>query len=382
MSTTHPRIRSDLRRMGVGNVQISTRARTLREHHRRVALFDELVEQGQVALLKALVAGTLSWEELIDHKRRNSGRVGADALGDVALHRELWAVVSELAPSLGKQDSTRKRYALSLRTAAKLPAGLWPATPMRVRDLEDVEWATLRARWPGRSAADWNHLGRAVRALLTAYVGKTSPFRERTMKRFPWEVEQERVADLTPEVFWRVMAASPEALRPVWMTLVVTGMRVRSEYLRSTPAALMPNIHAVRVPGTKTAASLGVVAVHETLWPWVVAAIPSPLRYKWLRIHWCRACVKAGAGQWTAPLEEEDGASTQPESGYTGLRMHDLRHALGQWATDQGVPTNVVQDQLRHQTEAMTRRYSRMANSRKVANAINVTLSSPEEKGA
>jgi len=34
------------------------------------------------------------------------------------------------------------------------------------------------------------------------------------------------------------------------------------------------------------------------------------------------------------------------------------------------VPTNVVQDQLRHATEAMTRRYSRMANSRQVAEAM------------
>jgi integrase len=371
MTTTFPRIRCDLRRMGVGKVQMSTRAKTEREHNRRVTLFYDLVEQGQVALLKALVAGTLSWEDLVDHRRRNHGRVGADALGDVALHQEVWEAVPAIVPTMGKRKSTRNRYALSLRTAEALGDGVWPAIPLRVRDLETVVWAGVRAAWPAESASDWNHLGRAVRRFLRLYLGDESTFPRRVMKRFPWEVETERVPDLTPDVFWRVMAASPEALRPVWMTLVVTGMRVRSEYLRCAASDLMPNLPAVKVPGTKTAKSLGVVAVHRSLWKWVEAAVPSPLRYKWLRIHWCRACVAAGAGSWTEPDEER---------GYSGLHMHDLRHALGQWATDQGVPTAVVQDQLRHQTEAMTRRYSRMTNARQVADAIGVTLLSPEEK--
>jgi integrase len=366
MTTRFPRVRRNLTRWGIGRVQIATRATTQREHQRRVVLFDELVEQGQVALIKALLAppaspSHLSWEQLIDHRRRQGGRIGADALSDVELHKELFAVTAALAPKLGRREKTRKRYALSLRTAGKLPAAVWPAAPMRVRDLLEVDWPGVREQWPGKSASDWNNFGRALRVFLTRLVGKQSTFRADVMARFPWEVEQERVPDLSPDVFWRVMEAADEHVRPAFMTLLLTGMRDQSEYLACTRDNLLPNIYAVRVPGTKTKGSLGVVSVSKGLWAWVEAGIPSPLRYKWLRIHWCRACVKAGAGAWT---------DTENERGYSGLRLHDLRHALGQWSTDQGVPTNVVQDQLRHATEAMTRRYSRMANSRQVAEAM------------
>jgi integrase len=366
VTTRFARIRRNLTRWGLGRVQIATRARTEREHRRRVVLFDELVEQGQVALIKALLSppsspSHLSWEQLIDHRRRQGGRIGADALHDVQLHRDLFAVTAEMAPKLGKAERTRKRYALSLRTAGKLTKDVWPSDPMRVRDLVDVDWPAVRTQWPGKSAADWNNMGRALRVFLTRLVGKPSTFRADVMARFPWEPEAERVPDLTPDVFWRVMGAAAEHVRPAYMTLLLTGMRDQSEYLKCKREHLLPNIHAVRVPGTKTKGSLGVVSVPAALWSWVDSAIPSPVKYKWLRIHWCRACVKAGAGAWSDP---------ENEKGYTGLRMHDLRHALGQWATDQGVPTNVVQDQLRHATEAMTRRYARMANSRQVAEVM------------
>jgi integrase len=372
MTTRFARIRRDLRRIGIGKVQIATRARTAREHQKRVVLFDELVEHGQIALIKALLApqrspAHLSWEQIIDHRRRQGGRIGADALTDVQLHRGLMETVTDLLPKLGKKESTRKRYSLSLRTAGKLPATVWPATPMRVRDLLDVQWSSVRPHWPGKSASDWNNLGRALRVFLTRLVGKDAPFRTDVMARFPWEPEAERIPDLTPDVFWRVMGEAAEHVRPAFMTLLLTGMRDQSEYLVCDRSHLMPNIHAVRVPGTKTKGSLGVVSVPVELWAWIDAGIPSPLRYKALREQWCRACVKAGAGVWTA---EKTADGKQPEKGYVGLRLHDLRHALGQWATDQGVPTNVVQDQLRHATEAMTRRYSRMANSRKVAEAM------------
>jgi integrase len=64
-----------------------------------------------------------------------------------------------------------------------------------------------------------------------------------------------------------------------------------------------------------------VLKVDERLWPWIVAGVPSPLRYKQLRLNWKKAC-KA--------LKTND------------LRLHDLRHAGAQWLADAGVAENRI----------------------------------------
>ena len=102
----------------------------------------------------------------------------------------------------------------------------------------------------------------------------------------------------------------------------------------------MPHTCAVQVPGTKTAGSADVLRVDERLWPWIVAGVPSPLKYKWLRNHW-KAALKAAE----APSD---------------LRLHDLRHCFGQWLADAGVAENRIQTGLRHATPAMTRKYTTM----------------------
>jgi integrase len=104
------------------------------------------------------------------------------------------------------------------------------------------------------------------------------------------------------------------------------------------------------VPGTKTAASAATVRVDPELWPWVKAAVPSPLAYKWLRLYWKRA-LKAVKADVT-------------------LRLHDLRHAHGQWAVNAGVPEAAVQASLRHTNRAMTARYTAQRDRGTVASAL------------
>lgn len=58
------------------------------------------------------------------------------------------------------------------------------------------------------------------------------------------------------------------------------------EYLAHTEADLMPATCSVRIHGTKTAASNATVRVSPKLWPWIRAAVPAPVAYKWLRTHW------------------------------------------------------------------------------------------------
>jgi integrase len=150
------------------------------------------------------------------------------------------------------------------------------------------------------------------------------------MEAVPTLDEQSRVPDLTPDVFWRVMHALPDYLRPPYVTIAATGLRV-GEYLALTRDHLMPATCSIRVPGTKTAGSADTVRVDER-------AVPSPVRYKWLRLHWKRALASAKAE--------------------TGLRLHDLRHCTGQWLVDAGRPEASVQRTLRHETASMTRRYT------------------------
>src|SRR6266508_4294712 len=108
------------------------------------------------------------------------------------------------------------------------------------------------------------------------------------MKDFPRAKAAERVADLDVPTFWRIVNQAPEYVRAAYVTIAALGLRV-GEYLRLQDTDLLPATKQVRIPGTKTGASAATLPVAEALWPWVKAAVPSPLAYKWLREHWVRA---------------------------------------------------------------------------------------------
>ena len=99
----------------------------------------------------------------------------------------------------------------------------------------------------------------------------------------------------------------------------------------------MPDIRALRVPGTKTSASADVIPLDDVSWDWVRMAIPCPVSHGVLAQRWKAACKAAG---------------------YIGLRLYDLRHCHAQWLANAGVPEARIQQALRHRTPSMTRRYT------------------------
>ena len=255
------------------------------------------------------------------------------------LHRPLWAEVEATWPDADLTSTTR-RYRVSLAALkTKLGQG---ERGLKIGDLKDLDWKGLKATW-GKSGSDWNHLRRAVSALLTRRLGSEHhPFRLAVLERIPTATEAGRVPDLTPQLYWKVFDQLPEHARPGIMTLVATGMRM-SEYLRCTKAHLQPATRGIRVPGQKTAESSASIPVADWLWPWIEKGIPAPLGQRWLRMYWIRACKAAGVPPVT---------------------LHDLRHCFGQWAVNAGVPESAVQTALRHASAAMTRRYTKQKERR------------------
>ena len=148
-----------------------------------------------------------------------------------------------------------------------------------------------------------------------------------------------------------------EPLRPCYVALVLTGMRP-GEYLRCTEADLMPDIRALRVPGTKTSASADVIPLDDESFEWVRLAIPCPVSHGVLAERWKKACKAAG---------------------HIGLRLHDLRHCHAQWLANAGVPEARIQQALRHRTPSMTRRYTTQRDKGENARTFaQVMFDSPE----
>lgn len=361
MTTRFPRIRRRVK--GIGLVQLATDTKKRREHDRRVVLFDELVEAGQLSVIRALVAGVVSWGELVDH-RREAGSFGVSVLTEVKLRRPLVQAVSEALPRMGKAKATRKRYETTWnRLKTVLPADVLTVADLGPRgDLPGkLDWQVLRSSWQ-RSASDWNHVVRFLSAFLSTYLGKRHPFRGTVVDSFPWAKESPRVPDLTPALFWKIVDLAPTHARASYVALLLSGMRVRSEYLRCSREHLMAATHQVRIPDDpKTQSSAGTVSIEKADWRWIDQAIPSRLQYKWLRLYWCRAAVAAGAARW----------DPKTETGYQGPTMHSLRHCLAQWATDAGVPLVDVKAQLRHANMSTTETYARRSRSRATSKAVS-----------
>jgi len=331
-TSKHGTFKLDRLFQGVGRINLASGATTSAEFHKRDALLTRLYDQGRLDLLKAIKAGTLTVTEVYAADRQGQ----LDTLtGDRALlSANLWDAVKNWTPTSAPAKQTRRRYATSFGTLER--SGVLKADAT-VGDLAGVDWRALAATWNG-GASDWNHLRRAVSRFLTLYLGDLHhPMRRAVVKAIPTRKETARVPDLPLPLFWSIVQATPEFVRAAYITMAALGLRV-GEYLKLTKDHLLPHTLSVRIPGTKTAESAAVVRVDERLWPWVVAGVPSPLAYKWLREYFKRALKVA-----EAPLD---------------LRLHDLRHCYAQWLVDAGASEARVQVGMRHATAAMTRRYA------------------------
>lgn len=306
-------------------------ATTPAEHRKRKAFLTWLSDTGRTDILDAIIAGTLTINEA--YGAHGAGKL-AFVASDVALQRNLWSAVAAWVPSSAPAPATRIRYGKAFRALERYGA-LSPG--LQVRSLELVDWVALLNRWPS-GPTGWNHMRSALSRFLTMTLGdKWHPFRRAVLAKVPRADEPpSRVPDLSPDLFQRILARIPEALRPCYVTLVATGMRP-GEYVRCEATDLLPHTLSLRVPGTKTAASAATVRLEGETFSWATRAIPCPVTQDALYRYWKAACRAEGCKE---------------------LRLYDLRHAYGQWLSDSGAPEAHIQAGLRHKTAAMTRRYT------------------------
>jgi len=153
-------------------------------------------------------------------------------------------------------EATRRRYATSF--AALRRSGV-------LKEGATVDWKALAARWAA-GPSDWNHLRRAVSHFLAMQLGDVyHPMRRAVVKAIPKQREVERVPDLPPALFWKIVDAAPSHAQACFVTIAALGLRV-GEYLALTRDHLLPHGFAVQIPGTKTAASAATARVDERLW--------------------------------------------------------------------------------------------------------------------
>ncbi|MFC1639213.1 hypothetical protein ACFL3B_00450 [Gemmatimonadota bacterium] len=343
--------RIDRRFDGVGRIAVASGANTKKGLDLRLALLNRLYDRGRLDVMRGIKAGTFTITEALDADRRDDLDSLFKVTGDDVLDRPLWETVDawKPAPRRGRglpRQTTVKRYTVTL---AKLKKSGVLDDEATIGSLGTVQWQELEQTWNG-SAADWNHVRRAVSRFLTDQLGSVhDPFRCQVVDLIPARTEVERVPDITPELFWNVVRAAPEHVRACYVTLAASGMDT-GEYLALTKDDLHPLTCTISAPGTKTKVRQATISVDPRLWEWVMRAVPSPVQYKWLRLYWKRALAAVKAD--------------------TTLRLKDLRHCCGQWATDEGVAEAKVQTQLRHATPSMTRRYTKSKDRGEVAHAV------------
>lgn len=346
---------------GIGRVVIRTGARTIAEHRARVALFDRLIEAGQVETIKLKVDGQISWAELRQAQRKN--RLHSDTLAaDVALARNLWVAIAATLKRMGKGQSTRDRYELAFAQLKKHAVDFLPAGAL-VKDLKALEWSDVFLALHSLSPASRNRVRSALSAFLTVFLGdKFHPFRRDVMRVMGgMEDEQTPPKEITVEEFWTNLGATDEAIQPIVLTLAGSGLRI-GEYLLCDEFSAK-RLPVIWIPGGKTGADETVIA--DALLPYARQAIPCNIaprpevhrgvqfdaRYKriWKAM---RAASKSTGIDWSP---------------------HYLRHLYAKLATDE-LPQVLAQQGLRHATGAMTAHYAKRKTTSQVANVVGKAL--------
>jgi integrase len=307
---------------------------------------------------------------------------------DLRVQKPLWVTLEALVAKRGGAAHQRSRRSV-LKRFARL-AGPRLGANAKVVELERLDWQALRLEY---SPAYWNHLRRAIGALLAELLeGPEHRFRKAVMAKIERAKEPERDVDITVEQFWALVGGMPDVAKPCVVTLGVTAMRL-GEYYACTVESKREGSKSVYCPGSKNADATGIIPVSADLWDWVAAGIPAPLSQQRLR-HWFHAAaVAVGLGRYkptgktkrVIERRDRDGAPAKgertgdklievPATRYRGVTLHDLRHLALQLALDGGAQLNDVQSLARHADPAMTMRYLKRAGRKRAAEAIGRSL--------
>lgn len=270
-----------------------------------------------------------------------------------------------------REGETAKRYRVSMAKFRRLVPDV-----VSVKDLRTVDYGHLAKTWPG-TPSDYMAFRRMMSHFLVKHfggglVGKLNRWRAKTMDMIPRKKERKRVPAISPAVFNRLVSLTPDYAQPVYRALLITGFRVRSEFLALKREHLRPQVYEIDVPGTKTPESEAEgMPIDPANWQWIELAVPSPIAYGQIRKHWMRACLAEGLATKkpdpTGRLSKETG---QVRLKYCGPTIHDIRHLTGQFMTNEGVPDSMIQAYLRHSDPATTRRYTIQAMRAEAAAAM------------
>jgi integrase len=176
------------------------------------------------------------------------------------------------------------------------------------------------------------------------------------------KVRDERTQHLSPDQLRRVLAASPENVRPVFALLTATGMR-RSELL-------------------------------ECRWKYVDGSrilLPTSKNNEPKEVHLNTFAQQVLASLRRGEAEEKLFPELTPEAasmafhrvckdlGIADIRLHDLRHTFATWLRQQGTELDVIASQLGHRDLRMTKRYARIASTQvqKAVKGLDTLLSEP-----
>jgi len=163
----------------------------------------------------------------------------------------------------------------------------------------------------------------------------------------------ERTQHLTPDQFRRLLAASPEKMKPIFALLTATGMR-RSELV---------NCKWKLVEQTRI-------------------LLPTSKNGEWKEIHLNSFSQRVLASIPHGGPEDNLFPNVTPEAvsmafrrvckllGFSHIRPHDLRHTFATWLRQGGVELDIIASQLGHRDLRMTKRYAKIAASQ-VSEAVN-----------
>jgi len=184
------------------------------------------------------------------------------------------------------------------------------------------------------------------------------------------KVHDERTQHLSPEQFRRVLAASPEPMKPIFALLTATGMRrgelvgcngCKWKYIDGArillPTSKNDEPKEVHLNGfaQRVLASIPQGASDDVLFPDVTPEAVS------MAFH--RVCKILGISD---------------------IRLHDLRHTFATWLRQGGTELDVIASQLGHRDLRQTRRYARIAAAqvRSAVAGLDALLSAPEGQEA
>lgn len=354
---------------GLGRIQCSSGTDKAVEFGRRNGILTKLIEAGHLETLRLFKQGTITIQQLVDADRRGKLLHLSD---EVLTHGSLEAAIEEWLADAEIRSNTSEGYEMSLeRLIAKCQVlKMLPENPT-VADLEHVNWLRLHAKW-GASEYSWQNMRIALGSFLGSAKNKgLRSFRTRLMPHVPPpKLPQAPKPVLTPAKFWKLVEHMHEPARPAVVAMAVLGVGPK-EYFGITREDLDLENMTVEIRGTsdrnvqaevKRPKRHRLVAVDPRMWDWIDKAVPTPLKYKWLRIHFDRA-------------RSEAGLDSKP--GQRKITLYTLRHLSGQAASASGAQLHEIAQHMGHTQLSTTMDYLAGPLAKAAARAIADTLMGP-----